>query len=135
MGRPTTALIVDDESHVRTFLRLLVREIGIETSWEAADGPAGLALVAERTPGLVLLDINLPGMGGLDVLAKLQAAWPEIPVVVVTSQSAMHTVRDAARLGAVGYILKHNAKDQIVESLRDVIDTMAGDEDGAPAPG
>ena len=71
MARPTSALIVEDEPHVRVFVRLLLKEVGITTPWEAADGTQALAMVAEHQPELVMLDINLPMMNGLEVLKLL----------------------------------------------------------------
>lgn len=133
MARPTTALIVDDEAHVRTFLRLLLRETGIETCWEAADGGTALAMVAQHNPELILLDLNLPVMGGLEVLAKIGATQPEIPMVIVTSQSAMSTVQEAVRLGAAGYMLKHNPRNEARAALRELLDSM-GDEADEPGP-
>ncbi len=130
MGRPNNALIVDDEAHVRTFLRLVLRELGIETTWEAHDGAQGLAMVAQHQPELVLLDLNLPVLGGLEVLEQLQQIQPGTPVVVVTSQSAMKSVLETARLGAIGYVLKHGAKDEIVASLGEALDRLEVEEEG-----
>lgn len=129
MPRPANALIVDDEAHVRTFLRLLLKEVNIEDCWEAADGEAALAAVTQHKPGLVLLDLNMPGTGGLEVLAKISDDHPDIPVVVVTAQSAMNTVREAVRLGAAGYILKHNARSEALASLRGLLESMDGEGD------
>lgn len=124
MARPTHALIVDDEPHVRAFMRLLLREVGVSECWEAADGQTALALIQQHEPGLVLLDINLPQMSGIDVLAKLNELQSEVPVVMITSQSAMSTVNETLRLGAVGYILKHSPKEEAVEALRDVVESL-----------
>jgi two-component system chemotaxis response regulator CheY len=135
MGYPTNALIVDDESHVRAFLRLLVREIGIDDCWEAADGVSAVQLAQEHRPQLVLLDINLPGMNGLQVLAQLQELDPDMPVVMVTSQSAISTVSEAVRLGAVGYLLKHTPKDETLAALRDVLDSIGQEEAEEGSPG
>jgi two-component system, chemotaxis family, chemotaxis protein CheY len=140
MPRPTNALIVDDEPHVRVFLRLLLQQLGIAAPWEAADGATALKLAIEHRPDLILLDINLPVMGGLEVLAAIKRNDPDVPVVVVTSQSAMKTVQDSARLGAAGYILKHTPKEEAVETLREIIDGLADDgddggSDAEPGPG
>ena len=128
MARPTTALIADDESHVRAFLRLLLREVGISSCLEAADGPSVIALVQEHQPELVLLDINMPLLNGLEVLAKLRALNLDVPVVMVTSQSAISSVTEAVRLGASGYLLKHIPKDEALAALRNVLDGLSGDD-------
>lgn len=124
MPRPANALIVDDESHVRTFVRLLLKEVGIEECWEAPDGVTALELVARHRPQLLLLDYNMPKMTGLEVLAKLREAHSEIPVVIVSAQSSLGVVNEAVRLGAVGYVLKHAPKAESVEALRDVLDSL-----------
>lgn len=124
MPRPTNALIVDDESHVRTFVRLLLKEVGIEECWEAPDGAAALELVARHRPQLLLLDYNMPQMTGLEVMAKLREAHSDIPVVFISAQSSLGVVNEAARLGAVGYIIKHAPKAEAVEALRDVLDSL-----------
>jgi len=86
MPRPTNALIVDDEAHVRVLIRVLLKQLGVETVWDAADGAEALEQTAAHKPDVILLDINLPQIGGLEVLAKLKAAHPTIPVVIVSSQ-------------------------------------------------
>jgi two-component system, chemotaxis family, chemotaxis protein CheY len=130
MGYPTSALIVDDESHVRAFVRLLLRELGITECWEAADGVSAVQLAQQHRPELVMLDINLPGMSGLQVLGQLKQHVPDIPVVMVTSQSAISTVSEAVRLGAVGYLLKHCPKDDTLKALREVLESINPSEGG-----
>lgn len=134
MPRPTTALIVDDQAHVRVFARLLLREVGIDTVWEAADGTAALELLQQHEPQLVLLDVNLPRMSGLEVLAELHEAGWSTPVVMLTSENAGKTVQEAARLGARGYILKHSPRDAALAALRDVITDLADEGDPASDP-
>ncbi len=132
MSRPANALIIDDEPHVRTFLRLILKEIGIETTWEARDGAQALAQVSLHRPQLILLDLNLPVLGGIEVLEQLLELQPGTPVIVVSSQSAMKAVLETARLGAVGYILKQSPKDEIAARLRETLDNLAASEDEAP---
>ena len=134
MPRPTNALIVDDEAHVRAFMKLMLRELGINDCWEAADGLTAVQLAQQHAPDLILLDINLPGLNGLEVLAQLKEINPDFAVVMATAQRAMSNVNEALRLGAVGYLLKHSPRDETMAMLRDVIDGMAED-DGQPADG
>lgn len=128
MARPTTALIVDDEPHVRVFVRLLLKEVGITTTWEAGDGAQGLAMVAQHRPEFVVLDVNLPVMNGLEMLARLHAEAPDLPVLMLSSESAMKTVLEAVRLGAIGYILKHSPKDEALKNLREALDQFEEEE-------
>jgi two-component system chemotaxis response regulator CheY len=125
MARPKNTLLVDDEAHVRAFMRLLLRELGIEECWEAADGASALHLVKQHKPDLVLLDINLPGMSGLQVLGQIKQLDPELPVVMATAQSSMSTVSEAVRLGASGYLLKHCPKEETMEALRDILESLS----------
>ena len=106
MARPTNALIVDDEAHVRAFMRLMLRELGIEQCWEAGDGVTAVQL------------------------AQLKEVNPNIAVVMATAQRAMNNVSESLRLGAVGYLLKHSPRDETLAALRDVIETLE-DEGGA----
>jgi two-component system chemotaxis response regulator CheY len=128
---PTSALIVDDEPHVRVYLRLLLVELGVRTFWEAGDGRTALTAVAEHSPELVVLDLNLPLLGGLDVLRQLTETRPEIPVIVVSSQTAASTVVECQRQGAVGYVLKHSPRNVALAALREALDGLGeGEEEG-----
>lgn len=129
MPRPTSALIIDDEPHVRTFLRLLLKEVGINTTWEAADGEQGLTFIVEHEPELILLDVNMPVMNGLELLANLKAANPYLPVIMVSSESAMKTVLEAVRLGASGYVLKHSSKDEALKTLREALEQIEAQDE------
>ena len=106
-------------------MRLLLRELGIEECWEAADGASALHLVKHHKPDLVLLDINLPGMSGLQVLGQIRQLAPDLPVVMATAQSSMSTVSEAVRLGASGYLLKHCPKEETLEALRDILESLS----------
>jgi two-component system, chemotaxis family, chemotaxis protein CheY len=132
MARPTNALIVDDEAHVRAFMRLLLRELGINECWEAGEGVSALQLAQAHSPQLILLDINMPGLNGLQILAQLKEVNPDFAVVMATSQRALNNVSEALRLGAVGYLIKHAPKDETLGALRDILDTLE-DEDGEAA--
>jgi len=125
MPRPVNALIVDDEPHILVLLRALLGQLGVKTIWEAADGPAALERAAAHQPDVVLLDINLPQLGGLDVLAKLKANHPGMPVIIVSAQSTLRTFSRARELGADGYVLKHAPKSEVLQMLSDALDRIA----------
>ena len=133
MPRPSNALIVDDEPHVRMLLRVLLRQLGIETVWEAGDGGTALEQADAHNPDVVLLDINLPQVGGLEVLAKLKVAHPKMPIIIVSSQSTMKTVIQSRELGAEAYVLKHAPKSEVMQMLSDAFDHIA-ETSGAVAP-
>ena len=138
MPRPVNALIIDDEAHLRVLLRVLLKQLGIETVWEAPDGSTALEQAAAHKPDVILLDINLPQVGGLEVLAKLKAAHPRIPVIIVSSQSTMKTVIQTRELGAEAYVLKHAPKAEVLQMLSEAFDNIAENTRGAapeaPAP-
>ena len=135
MPRPVNALIVDDEPHVRVLIKALLKQLGITMVWEAGDGTAALEMAKANKPNVILLDINLPQMGGLQVLGKLKEALPEIPVVIVSSQSTMKTVMQTRELGAVAYVLKHAPKSEVLQMLSDAFDSLAEEPEDEAAPG
>jgi DNA-binding NarL/FixJ family response regulator len=126
MPRPVTALIVDDEAHVHVYLRILLKKLGVETVWDAADGHAALEQAAAHKPDVVLLDINLPLIGGLEVLAKLKAAHPKMPVIVISVVSKPETLVQAHELGADAYVLKHYPIARVLQMLSEAFDNIAG---------
>src|SRR5665213_3388943 len=133
MPRPVNALIVDDEAHVRVLLGALLKQLGVRTTWEAADGAAGLAQVGLHNPEVVLLDINLPEINGLEVLAKLKAEYPKMPVIVVSAQTTVRTLNRARELGADGYVVKYAAKSEVLQTLSEALDKVGGVTPGETA--
>jgi DNA-binding NarL/FixJ family response regulator len=133
MPRPVTALIIDDEPHVVILLRGMLKQLGTATVWEAADGAQGLEQASARGPDVVILDLNLPQEGGLEVLAKLKAKHPALPVVIVSAQSTMRTINKARELGALSYVLKHAPKSEVLQMLSDAFDVIAAGPAAGPA--
>ena len=124
MARPTSALIIDDEAHVRVYLRMLLQSVGIATIWEAADGKQALELYALHRPPVVLLDLAMPVMGGEQVLRDLHAIDPDVAVIIVTSQSSLKTVQAIHQLGAIAYLLKHTPREQMAKTLNEALDSI-----------
>jgi len=125
-----SALIVDDESHVRSYLRLVLAALGVTAVWEAADGAEGLALYEQHRPAVVLLDVNMPVMSGERMLEELTQLDPAAAVIMVTAQNEHETVKRFARLGAMGYLLKHLPKDELSRQLAEMLECLV-DEDAA----
>jgi DNA-binding NarL/FixJ family response regulator len=124
MARPTTALLVDDEAHVRVYLRMLLQSVGVTTVWEASDGKQAVELYMLHRPPVVLLDLAMPVVAGEQVFRDLQAIDPDVAVIVVTSQSSLKTVQAIHQLGAIAYLLKHTPREQMVKTLNEALDTI-----------
>jgi DNA-binding NtrC family response regulator len=103
-GRPYVMIIDDDESIAYAFRALFERD-GYEVG-AAADGAAGLASIDARAPDLIFLDISMPGMNGLDVLAAVKERRVPAPVIVITGFGTMATAIRAMQLGAYEYVTK-----------------------------
>ncbi len=109
-------LIVDDEPLARKVLREELESIaGVEIMGEAADGPAALARIAAGHPDLVLLDLQMPGMGGLDVIRSLKGSTP-VPVIVVVTAYDKFAIQ-AFEAGAIDYLLKPVRRERLAEAL------------------
>jgi DNA-binding NarL/FixJ family response regulator len=125
MNDPAGALIrvviIDDDALVRTALAMILRDDAtIEVAGEAGDGQAGLELVARVAPDVVLMDIRMPRLDGLEALAVLMAQPAPPKVIVLTTFDADDYVLRALRNGASGFLLKHTPPAEIVEAVHKV---------------
>jgi DNA-binding NarL/FixJ family response regulator len=120
---PISVLIVDDHPVVRRGLRVLFEvQDGIAVAGEAGDGETALALAAELTPDVILLDLKLPGQGGLAVLGELAAQHSLARVLVLTSVTEPASAAAAVRAGAAGVLYKDVDPDALVRAIRAVHD-------------
>jgi two-component system, NtrC family, response regulator AtoC len=117
MAAQSTILVADDDRTIRRNLVLLLRSEGYQTL-EAADGDEALAKVAHDSPDAVLLDLKMPGRGGLDVLAALEAVLAELPVIVITALGGSAAAIEAMRRGAYDYLTKPFDLDEVVLTLK-----------------
>jgi len=117
-----TILLVDDEPHIRKFVGLILKQLGAPTILEAGNGEEALEIFQLQRPDLVLLDVNMPIMDGLETLKKLKAIDPDCVVVMLTSLANRQTIEDALRLGAANYIRKDTPKEEIAKTLGETID-------------
>jgi len=116
-------LIVDDHPVVRRGLRVLLEvQDGIEVTGEAGDGPTALKLAAEHEPDVILLDLKLPAMDGLAVLAELHANGSKAKVLVLTSVTDPVAAGRVMRQGAAGVLYKDVDPDALVRAIRAVHD-------------
>lgn len=129
-------LIVDDEPHLRAFVRLLLNATFADLEvLEAGDETAALAVFAAAKPDLVLLDINLVGCSGLEVLPRLRALDPAAEIVMLTAVNVRHTIEEAQAKGAAGYILKDTDEDEFTTAILEAVRSrFGGATTGEPAP-
>jgi DNA-binding NarL/FixJ family response regulator len=115
----TRVLLVDDHELAREALRsVLTAEQGFRVVGEAADGQQAVRLARQLRPELVLMDVRLPGMDGLEATRAVLAELPATKVVVLTSYEQRPIVLDALRAGAAGYVLKGASKQEVLEIIR-----------------
>jgi DNA-binding NarL/FixJ family response regulator len=114
-------LLADDHSLVRAGIRGLIESLaGVAVVGEAGDGPEALRLAEELRPDVVLLDIGMPGLNGLEVAARLTVLDPAIRVVILSMHTAEEYVLRALRAGAAGYLLKGSAVAELELAVRAV---------------
>jgi DNA-binding NarL/FixJ family response regulator len=113
-------LIVDDHPITRAALGSLLEGHGFTVAGEAADGEEAIEVARRLLPDLVLLDLSMPGLDGLQALPRLREAAPEAEVVVLTASGTEENLLAAIRAGAAGYLLKSEPPERIADFLRGV---------------
>ena len=131
-GDSVRIVVADDHALVREGIRrVLDEEPGFEVVAEAADGETALARVAELQPDVVVLDISMPGLSGLEVARRLRERHPDVRALVLSMHDDTEYVLRAVRAGAAGYLLKDDAGPQL---LRQAVRAVhAGDSFFSPA--
>jgi NarL family two-component system response regulator LiaR len=119
-------LIADDHAVVRQGLRTFLElQEDVEVVADVADGEAALAAAAEHDPDVVLMDLVMPGMGGVEAIRQLREAQPAARVLVLTSFLDDEKLFPAVRAGAAGYLLKDVEPEELVRAIRTVADGEA----------
>src|SRR3990172_4197647 len=114
-------LVADDHTIVRSGLRLLLEaEPDIEVVGEAGDGNEALALVESLHPEVVLIDIAMPGLDGMEATRRIKARWPEIHVLALTMHRTDEYFFEMLKAGASGYILKGAETSELINAVRTV---------------
>ncbi len=142
MGKVSSILIVDDEAGVREFVAEALELDGFEPM-AVASGDAALALLQRRAYDLMFTDLKMPGMGGLELLARAKELQPELEVIVLTAQGSVDTAVEAMKLGAFDFIQKPVSGPQELRllasralerrSLLDIKEGVARSGDGEPS--
>lgn len=117
--RPLRVLIVDDHSVVRAGTRQVLETADdIVVVGEADDGSTAVGLVDGLEPDIVLMDVGLPGMNGIDVAREVKASHPHVRVVMLSASDDEECVRRAIDLGVAGYLLKTMPRDELIGAVR-----------------
>jgi DNA-binding NarL/FixJ family response regulator len=118
---PITLLLVDDQRLMRDGLRTLLElEDDLKVVGEAGNGEEALARYAEYTPAVVLMDIRMPGMDGVETTRRLRARYPNARIIILTTFDDDEYVFEGLRAGAVGYLLKAVSGDELATAIRTV---------------
>ena len=116
-------LLADDHSIVRAGLRRIIEESGeMEVIAEAADGREAIRKVHDHLPDVAVIDISMPNVDGLEVIRQLRNEDPELPILVLTMHEEGQYVVRAIEAGAMGYVTKQSAPEQLVKAIRKVHD-------------
>jgi DNA-binding NarL/FixJ family response regulator len=118
---PIKVAIVEDDEEVRENLATLISETkGFECAGTFASGEAALDSMPRRTPDVVLMDVNLPGMSGVECVRLLKARLPNLQVVMLTVYDDSDRIFQALQMGASGYLLKRSTTDEILRAVEEV---------------
>lgn len=128
IGKPI--LIVDDEKNIRLTLLTCLEELSIEID-TAGDAEEALYKLKEKEFGLILLDLNMPGMGGMELLRQVREVRPDIRVIIITAYGTVERAVEAMKLGAVDFVQKPFVPEEIREMVARVIDRERLDEQKA----
>jgi len=115
-------VVVDDHTLIRQgIVGLLDRQADIEVVGEAGSGRDGIDLVERLRPDVVLMDVAMPGISGLDATRELRSRWPDLPIIMLTIHDREDYIFEALRAGAVGYVLKGADVQELLAAVRSAL--------------
>jgi DNA-binding response OmpR family regulator len=120
----TKLLVVDDEVEICDFLKTFFEERNYKV-FTALNGETALRLVEREKPAIVLLDIKMPGLDGIEVLKRIKALHPTAKVIMVTAIETRDKIEEATRLGADNYITKPLSLEYLETDVRDKLESLA----------
>jgi DNA-binding NarL/FixJ family response regulator len=120
---PIQVLICDDQAIIRDGLEMMLKlERNIQVVGKAQDGAEAVELVERLAPDLVLMDLKMPSMNGVEATRQIRARFPQVRVLVLTTYDDDEWVFDAIRAGAAGYLLKDTPREKVVDAIRGTVE-------------
>jgi DNA-binding NarL/FixJ family response regulator len=123
--KPARVLIADDHAPTRSGVRQSLEAGGFEVCGEAADGEEAVKLARKEKPDVCLLDISMPGGGGIEAAATISSEMPETAIVMLTAFAGDEELFDSLKAGAAGYLLKETDPNRLPFALRGILDGEA----------
>jgi DNA-binding NarL/FixJ family response regulator len=121
--KPIRILLAEDQTLMRQGLKTILElESGFEVAGEAEDGKAAVKLALQLRPDIILMDVQMPQLNGVEATAAICRSWPEAKVIILTTFDRDDYVFQGVRAGAVGYLLKDLPSPKLVETIRRVHD-------------
>jgi NarL family two-component system response regulator YdfI len=113
-------VVVDDHQVVREGLRMMLEILGegFSLAGEAADGVSAIKIVEELQPDVVLMDLRMPGMDGLEAIKRIHSEWPQVAIVILTTYNEDEWLLQGLRAGACGYLLKDASSETLFHAIR-----------------
>ena len=124
MSQPTHALLVDDEQHLRMYLKLILKQVGFTDFYEAVNGEEAVELYKAHQPDLVLMDVNMPKKEGMEALQDIIEFDEDAVVIMTTSVASREAGQTSAELGATHYIRKDTPKDEMIALLKGIVEEI-----------
>jgi len=116
-----SVLVVDDDSLMREMLKAILRSENYQVAGEASNGEGAIELCAKLKPDMMLLDINMPKMDGLQVLEAIRQTHPAVKVIMVSAEATMDKVTEAIGKGAAGFVVKPLNAARVLDSIGNCI--------------
>jgi two-component system, NarL family, response regulator LiaR len=116
-SREIRVVLVDDHALLRSGLRELLEQNGVDVVGEASDGPSAVQVVRDVAPDVVLMDVNMPGISGIEATMRIRAVAPTAQVIMLTVSADGRDVEESIYAGACGYLLKDAPVEKILEAI------------------
>jgi DNA-binding NarL/FixJ family response regulator len=123
----TRVVIADDHPFIRVGIRGILQRMGdVEVAGEAEDGFQALSLVYSLEPDILLLDMEMPGLQGIDVARELKKQGQKIPILVISAHEDKHFILGMLKIGAAGYLVKNEVPETVSRAIRGIVNGRRG---------